>query len=410
MLSGNFFADTAEVFELISADFLDQLLEKYALDSVIHITDEHARIIASTDSVRVGMTSTTAQYIIQVKHPSVIEREEQQDGHMIYGTPIMLNNELRGAVIVHGEASAVQRGIAVRAAFEAALEYDMYSRTLSNTDERGQLAWMILSGQVDSSKLISTMNQQEIDPYLLRSVICIKLQFHQTSYFNINLRLGYQSSIEFVRNEAAKRLSASRYLNMQDIVFIYDRNTIVVIKSFIPVQDYSRVYLALDKICQDFIDELESFSAFSFNMAYGNLYTDIADVKKSFEEAVETIRIGKKAGRSEQLYILENILFDNIYHHLHAQILKKLLNPNLKKLEKKDGTLRTELLDCAEHFIDNCMNISAASEKSSLHRNTIRMRLEKLYELTGLDPAKNFHDAFIIKMLAVRLRQEPDAK
>jgi len=394
---------------LINADFLEQILEKYASNSVIHITDDHARIIASTDSLRVGMNSSTAQYILQVKRPSVIEREderEEQDGYMIYGTPVFLNNELNGTVVVHGQASAVQQGSAVRAALEAALEYDLYSRTLSNSDERGQLAWLILSGQADNGKLISMMNQQEIDPLLLRSVICINLQFHQTSYFNINLRLGYQSSIEFARSEAAKRLSANRYLNTQDLVFIYDRNTLVVIKSFIPVQDYSRVYLALDKICQDFIEELGSFSAFSFNMAYGNLYTDISDVKKSFDEAREVIHIGRKAGRTENLYILENILFDNVYHHLHVQILQKLLDPNLKKLEKKDGTLRTELLDCAEHFIDNCMNISAASEKSQLHRNTIRMRLEKLYELTGLDPAKNFHDAFTIKMLAVRLRQE----
>jgi len=70
--------------------------------------------------------------------------------------------------------------------------------------------------------------------------------------------------------------------------------------------------------------------------------------------------------------------------------------------------LRTELLECAEHFIDHCTNISVASEKSLLHRNTIRARLEKLYDLTGLDPAKSFSDAFIIKMLIAHLRQKGD--
>ncbi|MCL2616236.1 MAG: helix-turn-helix domain-containing protein [Defluviitaleaceae bacterium] len=392
---------------MLSADFLDRLLEKYASNSIIHITDEHTQILASTDSLRVGMNSSTAQYIVQVMRPSVIERENQDDW-MIYGTPVFLGGELRGTVVVRGQASSVQQGVAVRAALEAALEYDQYSRTFQDSDERGQIARLMLSGQANADKLVSMMNRQEIDPALLRTAICVSLQFHQTSYFNINLRLGYQSSIEIVRNEAAMCLKGSRHLNTQDFVLIYDRNTIVVIKSFIPTFDYSRIYLALDKICQDFIQDLGAFSAFSLNMAYGNIYGNVADLKKSFEEACEIIQIGKKTGRSERLYILENILFDNIYHNLHPQVSKKLLEPNLKKLEKKDGSLRAELLDCAEHFIDNCMNISATSEKSMLHRNTIRARLEKLQSLTGLDPTNSFYDAFIIKMLAVRLRQDND--
>jgi len=390
---------------MLSVNFLDQLLEKYSSNSIIHITDERTRILASTDSLRVGMNSSTAQYIVQVMRPAVIESEKQDDW-VVYGTPVFLGGELRGTVIVRGQASSVQQGMAVRAALESALEYDLYSRTLSGRDERGQIARLMLSEQVDVDKLISMMNRQEIDPSLLRAVICINLQFHQTSYFNINLRLGYQSSIEIVRNEVASCLSDNRYLNTQDLVLIYDRNTILIIKSFVPIQDHSRIYLSLDKICQGFIKDLSAFSAFSFNMAYGNIYSGVGDVKKSFEEACEIIQIGNRAGRDEHLYLLENILLDNIYHYLHPQILKKLLTPNLKKLEKKDGSLRTELLDCAEHFIDNCMNISIASEKSLLHRNTIRSRLEKLHDLTGLDPSKNFYDAFIIKMLAVHMRQD----
>jgi len=390
---------------VLSIDFLDQLLKKYSVDSVIHITDVATRILASTDSLRVGMSSSTAQYIVQVKRPSVIEGEKQDD-IISYGTPVFLGGELRGTVIVRGQASAVQQGIAVRAALEAALEYDLHSRTLSVSDERGQIARLMLSEQADADRLLSMMNRQEVDPGLLRAVICINLQFHQTNYFNINLRLGYQASIETVRNKAAACLGGNRYLNTQDLVLIYDRNTLVVIKSFIPMKDHSRIYLALDKICRSFMQDLGAFNAFSCNMAYGNIYSSVAGVKKSFEEANEIIRIGRKSGRGECLYMLENILFDNIYHHLHPQILKKLLTPNLKKLEKRDGSIRVELLDCAEQFIDNCMNISVTSEKSLLHRNTIRSRMEKLSDLTGLDPSKNFYDAFIIKMLAVHMRQD----
>ena len=392
---------------MVNADFLDLLLKKYASNCTMHITDNHTRILASTDSSRVGMNSRTAQYIAQIMRPAVIESDEDSEaGQVIYGTPVfLLGGELHGIVVVHGQSAAVQQGTAARVALESAMEYEQYSRSLSNTDERGRIAQLMLSDKVDEEELISLMNRQEIDPALLRSVICISLQFHKNSYFNINLSLGYQSSIEVVRKDVADRLATNRYLNTQDLVFVYDRNTIVVIKSFIATSDYSRIYLSLDKICQEFDKDLSTFSAFSYNIAYGNLYSGVVDLKKSFEEAGEIISIGQKTGSNERLFILENILFDNIYHYLHPQILNKLLVPNMKKLEKKDGEIRTELLDCAEAFVGNCMNISATSEKSFLHRNTIRLRLERLRDLTGLDPAKNLRDAFIIKMLAIHLRQ-----
>ena len=279
------------------------------------------------------------------------------------------------------------------------------SSRLSNDSSKEQLARLFLSTQTDYQKCISMMNRMELDPTLLRSVIYINLKFYKTSYFNINLSLGYQSSIENIIWDAASTIAQSRYLNSQDITFVYDPTTIVVIKSFIPLPDDAKIYHALDKICQDLDHTLDEMNAFEHCIAYGNLYSSVDYLKKSFDEAKETINIGQKTGTMARLYILEDILFDNVHHHLNRQIINKLLNPTLEKLKKKDGTVRTDLLFCAEIFVDNCMNISATSKKCFLHRNTINMRLEKLKELTGLDPAGSFRDAFIIKMLSVHLRQ-----
>ena len=44
-------------------------------------------------------------------------------------------------------------------------------------------------------------------------------------------------------------------------------------------------------------------------------------------------------------------------------------------------------------------------EKTGLHRNTIKTRLEKLKALTGLDPINSFSDAFVIKLVSVYLKQ-----
>ncbi len=65
----------------------------------------------------------------------------------------------------------------------------------------------------------------------------------------------------------------------------------------------------------------------------------------------------------------------------------------------------SDILDCAEAYVDSCMNVTETAERTGLHRNTINSRLEKLHKMTGLRPSKSFKDAFIIKETAVYIRQ-----
>lgn len=396
---------------LMNTDFLNYVLSKYTqTTSVIHITDTTTRILASTDEKRIGENSNTAQYIVQVMRPSTIESMMEDKTTIpdiaIYGTPVFFDKELCGTVIVRGPANiAIQQGNTIKSSLETALEYERYRQnTFDVADDRGLIAKQLLSNKVDVEKVSVLMANQEMDPSLLRTVICVKLDYHQTSYFNINLNLGYQSSTEHIKNEAIRQIYGNKYINSQDIVHGLDRNTIIIIKSFIPVNDYSRIYLSLDKICEEAEKSLTSFTTFTFSMAYGNLYYGITELNKSFKEAIELIGIGQKTKADEHLYILENILFDNVCHFLHPQITNKLLLPTLNKLIRKDGAIMIDLIECAEVYVDQCMNFSITSEKTHLHRNTISSKLDKLESLTGLSPANNFQDAFIIKMLAVYIR------
>ena len=397
---------------MINSDFLSMILEQYAPpDTRVYIADASTRIHASTDPNRVGSFSDTARYILHSAKPTVIESATTQYGAgdqelVTYGAPLFFDGELSGCIIVHAQHNiALTQGNLIKAAIETAFSYHRYSESiLSQRDECAAIAAQILSDNVNVEAIISMMNSIEMDPSLLRCVICISLNHHKANYFNINLNLGYQSSIERINHEVAARLKSSKYLNSQDILYSYDRNTIVVIKSFVPVKDYSKIYLSLDKICQDFEDVLDRFTSFSFYMAYGNLYQDLADLKKSHLEACKTIDIGRRTNPQQRFFVLDNILYEAIFHSLNTQIINKIILPTITKLTGKDNVVRTEMVDCAEAYIDCCMNLSETSAKIFLHRNTISARLEKLRTITGLDPANSFSDAFIVKMLALYLR------
>ena len=140
-------------------------------------------------------------------------------------------------------------------------------------------------------------------------------------------------------------------------------------------------------------------------MACGSLYSDVMDIQKSFNEAEDLIKIGIKSKKDESFFMPENILFESICYYMHPQITNKIILSTISKLTKKDGTIAKDIIDCAEAYVDSCMNISETAAKTFLHRNTINSRLERLYMMTGLRPAKSFGDAFIIKETAVYIRQ-----
>ena len=65
------------------------------------------------------------------------------------------------------------------------------------------------------------------------------------------------------------------------------------------------------------------------------------------------------------------------------------LNPQIKKMLKNEDIITT-----AKIFLDNDLNLSKASKKWFLHRNTMIYRINKIKQTTGLDIRK-FEDAVL---------------
>lgn len=398
--------------------FLDKLIARHRGSAArIDITDTTTRILASTHEDRVGGMEQTAGYILGLGSAATIENAAshsaggEEEPLTTFSTPVQENGSVWGAVVVQAPAPlAASIGSALQTALEAALEYEAHSRqAASGQDEPEQIARMLLAQTPDTEALLSLMNRHELDPSMLRTVICIRLDHHKTSYFNINLSLGYQASFEQLHAEVVRRLRRSRPLNAQDLIYAPDRNTLLILKAFLPGPDLSRLYLALDVVCQDLAAILRSFSAFSFSIAYGNLYPGVDKLYNSWREAEETLAVGRQSGQNTDLYSLDSLLFESVCRHLQPQVVNKMLQPALHKLRRRDGELPMELILCCEAFVDSCMSLSRTAAHTQLHRNTISARLDKLRLLTGLDPAASFRDAFLVKMLAVSLRQRHGA-
>lgn len=221
---------------------------------------------------------------------------------------------------------------------------------------------------------------------------------------NINLDLGHESSIEILRAEIAQTLRHSRYLNSQDLLYVHDRNTILVINSFIGSSDISRLYFAVEEVCRDFEQILKQYQGLTFLIAYGNFYHHVTEIKNSWNEASEMLKLGWLSEK-RNFCSLDSLLLDAVSFHLPVQIKNKYLLPAIEKLTSPDGSLMAELIDSAEAFIDHSLNLTLTSQVTTLHRNTIKGRLHKFTMLTGLNPMNGFQDSFLIKMLALYVKQ-----
>lgn len=324
--------------------------------------------------------------------------------------PLYADDELYGTVIVRGQAkTASDIGEKIKTAIETIIAYEKYTNADADHKDRIEsIAVRIINGEADREGLYSDMYKLDMDPELLRCVIYIKLSYRQNNYFNIKLNLGYSSGIEQFKSRFIEKLSANLYFNSQDIVFMYDYDTALIIKSFIPGPDLSRIYRSLDRICESVAVDCSDFKSAGFKIACGSIYASLDDVPKSFREAEELINIGLRSKKDTDIFLPENMLFESLSYYMNSQIKNKIILSTISSLTKKDGHMASDIIDCAEAYVDSCMNVTETAKITGLHRNTINSRLDKLRQMTGLDPSKSFRDAFIIKETAVYIRQNTE--
>ena len=393
----------------INRAFLNDIILKYSTEEcIIHITDTASKILASTDSERVGDISSTAIYINKVQRATSMANLDKTKERFssVYGVPLYADDELYGTVIVRGQAkTASEIGEKIKTAIETIIAYEKYTNAdADHKDMITSLALRIINGDTDRDELYSDMYKLDMDPELLRCVIYIKLSYRQNNYFNIKLNLGYSSGIEQFKSRFIEKLSANLYFNSQDIVFMYDYDTALIIKSFIPGPDLSRTYRSLDRICESVAADCSDFKSAGFKIACGSIYASLDDVPKSFREAEELINIGLRSKKDTDIFLPENMLFESLSYYMNSQIKNKIILSTISSLTKKDGHMASDIIDCAEAYVDSCMNVTETAKITGLHRNTINSRLDKLRQMTGLDPSKSFRDAFIIKETAVYIR------
>lgn len=140
----------------------------------------------------------------------------------------------------------------------------------------------------------------------------------------------------------------------------------------------------------------------SIRIAIGGTVKTLADLSTSFSQAMAAVRMrnavcSKGEIHSFKEYILIKMLEDLPKYKLN-EYLETLMDTGAKEIFSDP-----EMINTAEEFLENSLNVSETSRKLYLHRNTLTYRLDKIEKATGLNIRK-FSDAVTFRLITILSR------
>ncbi len=137
----------------------------------------------------------------------------------------------------------------------------------------------------------------------------------------------------------------------------------------------------------------------NIHLSLGEPVKAVADIPLSYSQAVSTQRMVEEEDVKESVhafkeYVLVKMLEDMPRHKLneYAELLTSK--------EVKEIFLDKEIIETAEVFLSNSLNVSETARELYIHRNTLAYRLDKIEKITGLNIRK-FSDAVTFRLITL---------
>jgi DNA-binding PucR family transcriptional regulator len=174
--------------------------------------------------------------------------------------------------------------------------------------------------------------------------------------------------------------------NEQDVIAMIYGDNIIVIGNFDEVLEHAESIqesIVSDLYCKCFV-------------SFGEAVFSADGIKKAFQESKECMTLGRKFDIKGEIYDYTKMLFEKIVYNINPVVKKELLD----KFKDKFSIFDSEMINTIEEFVNCGLNISDASRKLYIHRNTLIYRLDKIFKDTGYD-IREFKQAtvFIIAFL-----------
>lgn len=269
---------------------------------------------------------------------------------------------------------------------------------LEYTDNERLIQNILLDITPEISKNIRTLaSRLNYDINHPMAVIVAQTEENRFSYFNMDM--GYSMAIKTTRERIIKEVRNHFNFNNRDIIAFTNEGFLVILKAFFSMEDLTSLYLHLHKNVEQVDMILSKYKIFKYVISNGHIVDHYSKIKSSYREALRNIAIAKMIGLNSSIIFPEDILFEKLIDNFSVELIEMEIIPLIKKISKTGMEKSIDMLMLFEQFCSCDFNISETSAKCFLHRNTVAQKLDKLREITGLDPMGSFKDRLLLNLL-----------
>ncbi len=185
-----------------------------------------------------------------------------------------------------------------------------------------------------------------------------------------------------------------------DIAVLLDDNQVGLVKFF---GDEETEYRSFNEYAEFLYQSIYEETGMRVYITLGAAVSAIGHIHSSFSQALAAYRMRDSMNLSGNVHSFKEYVFTKIIEDLPKPRRNEYLDLLLDS-DAEDIFTDNEMIQTAEVFLENNLNVSETSRKLFLHRNTLTYRLDKIERQTGLDIRK-FSDAVTFRLITVLFKQ-----
>lgn len=351
-----------------------------------HITNTEGIIIGASDRTRIGQFHEATLNIIKQRRYCEYTAEEAakiRGTRAGSGSPIFFRGNIVGIVSISGEPNEIRKyGELVRNQVEMMCE-QAFQYEFSQLEYRAKEAFV-----------------QEI---IRDSDVTFGGQFlgYDLTIPRIAVLFEVASRIEpFLIDQQRLREDIMKVVNSfsdkQDIASFITSNRFVLLMKFDPTCDKVQSNQIIKMQVNHIKEAIKSKSNLDLSIGIGEYYSGTHGLANSYKDAFLVLEMLKKYHLKPDIHHINKLILEQILNDVSSNTVKRLISsPRMVNLFNNK---HREIIKTFRVFCSNNLNTSETSRAMFLHRNTLLYRLNKIKQLTDLDP-NNFSEAMQLNLL-----------
>ena len=274
-----------------------------------------------------------------------------------------------------------------------------YIGVMSGADEVAKNYAYMVSSLIENAMLHSDDNLSRTDT--LKSLLlseCTRAQIEKfmSKYLIPSCSLFVLAiSCENERMGEVFNFLSSYSENEQDIPILMDDSMIAYLSFQAGDQEYQS---SLD-FAEHLYNSLNEETAIKVNIGVGSMAKTLYDTAGCYQQALSALRMGIQSGSKNHVHSYKEYIMIKMIEDIPKAELQTYLDI-LLDTSAQDILTDSEMMNTAEEFLNNSLNISETSRHLYMHRNTLMYRLDKIERSMGLN-IRRFSDAVTFRIIMV---------